>query len=124
MPPARLPGLEIEIVHRRSPGGNAEQISINLRACSSGSSSTASTSKSSAAAFRQFRSASQRAGRRAPARRQPWRERHPLRTNTTSATNPAERYDARKRDPTSDASSSGVQWAISLTPSIEMSKLR
>jgi hypothetical protein len=29
---ARLPGLEIEIVHRRSPGANAEQISINLQA--------------------------------------------------------------------------------------------
>jgi hypothetical protein len=29
---ARLPGLEIEIVHRRSPGGDAEQISINLQA--------------------------------------------------------------------------------------------
>jgi hypothetical protein len=29
---AHLPGLEIEIVHRRSPGGNAEQISINLQA--------------------------------------------------------------------------------------------
>jgi hypothetical protein len=29
---ARLPGLEIEIVHRRLPGGDAEQISINLQA--------------------------------------------------------------------------------------------
>ena len=29
---ARLPGLEIEIVHRQSPGGDGEQISINLRA--------------------------------------------------------------------------------------------
>jgi hypothetical protein len=29
---AHLPGLEIEIVHRRSPGGDAEQISINLQA--------------------------------------------------------------------------------------------
>jgi hypothetical protein len=29
---ARLPGLEIEIVHRRLPGGEAEQISINLQA--------------------------------------------------------------------------------------------
>jgi hypothetical protein len=29
---ARLPGLEIEIVHRRSPGGDAEQISIHLQA--------------------------------------------------------------------------------------------
>jgi hypothetical protein len=29
---ARLPGLEIEIVHRRSPAGDAEQISINLQA--------------------------------------------------------------------------------------------
>ena len=29
---ARLAGLEIEIVHRRSPGGDAEQISINLLA--------------------------------------------------------------------------------------------
>jgi hypothetical protein len=29
---ARLPGLDIEIVHRRSPEGDAEQISINLRA--------------------------------------------------------------------------------------------
>jgi hypothetical protein len=29
---ARLPGLEIEIVHRRSPGADSEQISINLQA--------------------------------------------------------------------------------------------
>jgi hypothetical protein len=29
---ARLAGLDIEIVHRRSPGGDAEQISINLQA--------------------------------------------------------------------------------------------
>jgi hypothetical protein len=29
---ARLPGLDIEIVHRRSPRGDAEQISINLQA--------------------------------------------------------------------------------------------
>ena len=29
---ARLPGLEIEIVHRRLPGVEAEQISINLQA--------------------------------------------------------------------------------------------
>jgi hypothetical protein len=29
---ARLPGLEIEIVHRRLPGAEAEQISINLQA--------------------------------------------------------------------------------------------
>jgi hypothetical protein len=29
---ARLPGLDIKIVHRRSPSGHAEQISINLRA--------------------------------------------------------------------------------------------
>jgi hypothetical protein len=29
---ARLPGLEIEIVHRRLPGGEGEQISINLEA--------------------------------------------------------------------------------------------
>ena len=29
---ARLPGLDIEIVHRRSPGGDAEQISVNLQA--------------------------------------------------------------------------------------------
>jgi hypothetical protein len=29
---ARLPGLAIEIIHRRDPGGDAEQISINLQA--------------------------------------------------------------------------------------------
>ena len=29
---ARLPGLENEIIHRRSPSGDAEQISINLQA--------------------------------------------------------------------------------------------
>jgi hypothetical protein len=29
---ARLSGLDIEIVHRRSPSGDAEQISINLQA--------------------------------------------------------------------------------------------
>jgi hypothetical protein len=29
---ADLPGLKIEIVHRQSPGGDAEQISINLQA--------------------------------------------------------------------------------------------
>jgi hypothetical protein len=29
---ARLPGLDIEIVHRRSLGGDAEHISINLKA--------------------------------------------------------------------------------------------
>ncbi|HEY7661941.1 MAG TPA: hypothetical protein VH934_02335 [Xanthobacteraceae bacterium] len=29
---AHLPGLDIEIVHRRSPAGDAEQISINLQA--------------------------------------------------------------------------------------------
>jgi hypothetical protein len=29
---ARMPGLDIEIVHRRSPTGDAEQISINLQA--------------------------------------------------------------------------------------------
>jgi hypothetical protein len=29
---ARLPGLDIEIFHRRSPDGDAERISINLRA--------------------------------------------------------------------------------------------
>jgi hypothetical protein len=29
---ARLPGLEIEIVHRKSPAGDAEQISINMKA--------------------------------------------------------------------------------------------
>jgi hypothetical protein len=28
----RLPGLDIEIVHRRSPTGDAERISINLQA--------------------------------------------------------------------------------------------
>jgi hypothetical protein len=28
---ARLPGLDIEIIHRRSPTGDAEQLSINLR---------------------------------------------------------------------------------------------
>jgi hypothetical protein len=32
---ARLPGLDIEIIHRRSPGGDAEQISINLQAAPS-----------------------------------------------------------------------------------------
>jgi hypothetical protein len=32
---ARLPGLDIEIVHRRSPDGDAEHISINLRAAPS-----------------------------------------------------------------------------------------
>ena len=32
MATARLPGLDIEIVHRRSPRGDAEQISINLQA--------------------------------------------------------------------------------------------
>jgi len=32
---ARLPGLEIEIVHRRSPGAEVEQISINLQAAPS-----------------------------------------------------------------------------------------
>jgi hypothetical protein len=32
MATASLPGLDIEIVHRRSPGGDAEQISINLQA--------------------------------------------------------------------------------------------
>jgi len=32
---AHLPGLEIEIVHRRSPGAEIEQISINLRAAPS-----------------------------------------------------------------------------------------
>jgi hypothetical protein len=32
---ARLPGLDIEIVHRRAPGGDAEQISINLQAAPS-----------------------------------------------------------------------------------------
>lgn len=29
---ARLPGLNIEVVHRRSPDGDSEQISINLQA--------------------------------------------------------------------------------------------
>ena len=29
---ARLPGLDIDIIHRRSPDGEAEQISINLQA--------------------------------------------------------------------------------------------
>jgi hypothetical protein len=29
---AHLPGLDIEITHRRSPEGDAEQISINLQA--------------------------------------------------------------------------------------------
>ena len=29
---AHLPGLDIEIVHRRSPTADAEQISINLQA--------------------------------------------------------------------------------------------
>ena len=29
---AHLPGLDIEIIHRRLPDGDAEQISINLRA--------------------------------------------------------------------------------------------
>jgi hypothetical protein len=29
---AHLPGLDIEIVHRRSPDGDSEQISINLQA--------------------------------------------------------------------------------------------
>ena len=29
---ARLPGLDIEIIHRRSTSGEAEQISINLQA--------------------------------------------------------------------------------------------
>jgi hypothetical protein len=29
---ARLPGLDIEIVHRRLPSGDAEQLSINLQA--------------------------------------------------------------------------------------------
>jgi hypothetical protein len=32
---AHLPGLDIEIVHRRLPDGDAEQISINLRAAPS-----------------------------------------------------------------------------------------
>jgi hypothetical protein len=30
--PGSLPGLDIEIIHRRSPSGDAEQISINLQA--------------------------------------------------------------------------------------------
>src|SRR5262252_707534 len=29
---ARLPGLNIEVVHRQSPNGDSEQISINLQA--------------------------------------------------------------------------------------------
>ena len=29
---ARLPGLDIEVVHRRAPGGDREEISINLQA--------------------------------------------------------------------------------------------
>jgi hypothetical protein len=29
---ARLPGLAIEIIHRRAPNGDAEEISINLQA--------------------------------------------------------------------------------------------
>ena len=29
---ARLPGLNIEVVHRQSPDGDSEQISINLQA--------------------------------------------------------------------------------------------
>ena len=29
---ARLPGLDIEVVHRRSTGGDREEISINLQA--------------------------------------------------------------------------------------------
>jgi hypothetical protein len=29
---AHLPGLDIDIIHRRSPDGEGEQISINLRA--------------------------------------------------------------------------------------------
>ena len=32
---AHLPGLDIDIVHRQSPNGDWEQISINLRATSS-----------------------------------------------------------------------------------------
>ena len=32
---AHLPGLEIEIIHRRSPGAGAEQITINLQAAPS-----------------------------------------------------------------------------------------
>jgi hypothetical protein len=33
--PAHLPGLDIEIVHRQSPDGLTEQISINLKAAPS-----------------------------------------------------------------------------------------
>ena len=29
---ARLPGLDIDVVHRRSPGGDRQEISINLQA--------------------------------------------------------------------------------------------
>jgi hypothetical protein len=29
---ARLPGLDIEVVHRRSPAGDTEEITINLKA--------------------------------------------------------------------------------------------
>ena len=29
---ARLPGLEVEIIHRRLPGADAEQLSINMQA--------------------------------------------------------------------------------------------
>jgi hypothetical protein len=32
---ARLPGLDIEIIHRRAPAGDAEQVSINLQAAPS-----------------------------------------------------------------------------------------
>jgi hypothetical protein len=32
---AHLPGLDIEVVHRRSPAGDAEMISINLQAAPS-----------------------------------------------------------------------------------------
>ena len=32
---AHLPGLDIEVVHRRSPGGDREEISINLQAAPS-----------------------------------------------------------------------------------------
>jgi hypothetical protein len=32
---ARLPGLQVEIVHRKSPAGDVEQISINLQAAPS-----------------------------------------------------------------------------------------
>src|ERR1700746_244725 len=32
---ARLPGLDIDIIHRQSPNGDWEQISINLRAAPS-----------------------------------------------------------------------------------------